>query len=660
MHTRTIIALSISLGITFVITMALVTRLFVHRHSKNSTQDIYTVDGDNGESHQLPQRSSSWRQLFAPKQKDRNSKWVPTLSGIVKAGDEGLWSSALFTHPHGHPGEVTFEAICEMFANELRPRSMTERSAYSGEIGKFINSAKRGATSPKRVQSLSYKRTNSGRGEVTPPAQRKSLDLSVVERGIGRSLSIKRPVPVLVPMGSGLIDEDSTSVAQRAWMKDGRPAEYYDGRTSVRFTPAELAALSVILGSSVDSLTSNSDASTAPESKGAFNISIQTIPIEDGRHQISLRQHKRSISQLPPSGSGHSPLFAKHLASGSLPFSQDGKSINSIFVTDETLEAVRSGAPLTMRKRSRQAIQAKFLSMLPSSRELAFHVIETSTKSSPSTPVIDAIATLPFVGGLTPLASGSLIETIHFVSSGSFHPGRLLQRLEGLVDKVHRHSPHLNVFGPIHEPQNAGLLFRERERLSKVAAGTVTEALADKVTRMQRYVTLLERLMALVPGMKPQEVLIAVQQATKREFQRSYADAVAAHKSVSASAPPSPLPTINDTHCPQSDGRSTRRQTSNSSRPSARRSNRSSLTSNLSSRGAAGRQSSTFPEHNLGKQVETMLKSNLPFSVDAIAVVARLVVVAWTLSVQVVAWEEGEVGWRVPDIEKLPGNMVLV
>jgi hypothetical protein len=43
-----------------------------------------------------------------------------------------------------------------------------------------------------------------------------------------------------------------------------------------------------------------------------------------------------------------------------------------------------------------------------------------------------------------------------------------------------------------------------------------------------------------------------------------------------------------------------------------------------------------------------------------IAMVARLVLVAWTLSVQVVAWEEGEEGWRVPDVEKLPGNMVLV
>ena len=660
MHTRIIIALSIGLGIAFLITMALVTRLFMHRQSKNSKQDIYTVDGDNGDSYQLPRRSSSWKQLFAPKQKDGNSKWVPTLSGIVKSGDEGLWSSALFTNPHGHPGEVSFEAICEMFANELRPRSMTERSAYSGEIGKFINSAKRGATSPKRVQSLSYKRANTGRGELAPPTQRKSLDISAVERGIGRSLSIKRPAPVLVPMDNGLVDRDNPITAQRAWMKDGRPAEYYDGQMSVRLTSAELAALSVILGCSVIGAPSNTEANTTPQDKGAFNITIRYTPTEDGRHQVSLRQHKRSISQLPSSGTGHSPLFAKHLACGSLLFSQDGKSIHSILITDDTFEAVRGGTSLTMRKRSYQTLQAKFLMMLPTSRELVFHTIEASTKSSPTTPLIDAIATLPFVGGLTPLASAPLVKTVQFAAMGGLHPGRLLQRLEGLVDKVHRHSPQLSIFSPLYEPQNAGLLFRERERLSKVATGAVSEALADKVARMQRYTTLLERLMALIPDKKPHEVLAAVQEATKKELQRSYAEAAAAHQSASASASPTPLSTIDDTLCPKPDAHDNRRQASNSSRPSARQSKRSSLQSNISSSSPVGRQSSTFPEHNLGKQVETLLKSDLPFSVDMIAMVARLVLAAWTLNVQVVAWEEGEEGWRVPDVESLPTNMVLV
>lgn len=655
MHTRNIIALSIGFGLPFVAAMALVTRLFVHRHSKNGNvnQDVYSVDGDHGESHHLPRRSSSWKQLFSPKQKESNSKWVPTLSGIVKAGDEGLWSSALFTNPHGHPGEVSFEAICEMFANELRPRSMTERSAYSGEIGKFLNSAKRGVVSPRRVQSMSHRKNNSGRGEVAPLTQRKSLDISAVERGLGRSISIKRPAPALVPMGNGPVERGSASTTERAWMKDGRPAEYQDGRMGVRLTATELVTLCVLLGSSIMSAKSSNE--TATTEKGAFGITIWSTPIGDGKYQISLRQHNRNISQLPSSESGHSPRFARHFACGSLPFSQDAKSINSILITDDAFEAVRSGVPLTIRKRSQQTPQAKILSMLPSSRELTFHTIEASTKSSPLTPLIDAIAILPFTGGFTPMASAPLLNTIRFVASGGLTPARLLQRLEGLVDKVHRHSPHLNIFGPLYEPRNAGLLFRERERLGKVAAGAITEALADKVARTQRYITLLERLMALVPNMKPQEVLVAVQEATKKELQRSYNDAVTAHQSTSTSVASTPSPTVVDTHCP-----STRRHASDSSRLPTRRSHRSSLNSDDSRSSPVGRQSGTFPEHNLGKQVEALLKADLPFSVDAIATIARLALVAWTLSVDLVAWEDGETGFRVPDVESLPGTMVLV
>lgn len=649
MHTRKIIALSLGLGIPFLIIMALVSRLFMHRHSKNDKQDIYTVDGSNAEPRRLSRKPSSWKLLFASKQKDENSKWVPTLSGVIKAGDEGLWSSALFTNPHGHPGEISFDAICEMFANELRSRSMTERFAYSVEIGKFLNSAKQGAPGPRRAQSLSYMRTNVGRGDMAPLAKRKSLDISVVEKGLGRSLSIKRPAAVLVPMGNGLAEQDNTSNTQRTWMKEGRPAEYYHGRMSVRITSAELAMLSVILGSSI------TNGAGANIDRGAFGISLWSTSTDDGRYQVSLRQHKRSISQMPSSGSGHSPTFAKHLACGCLPMSQDAKSVNSVLITDEAFETIRSGAPFTVRKRSQQTAQAKFLAALPSSREPSFHAIEPSTKSGPSTPLIDAIALLPFTGGLVPLASAPLIKTIQFVASGGQHPGRLLQRLEGLVDKVQRHSPSLTIFGPLHSAQNTGLLFRERERLGKLATGDATEALADKVARVQRYTTLLERLMALIPDTKPQDVLAAVKEATKKEMQRSYADAVAAATS--------PLRTALDAHSPVSDARTSRKppsSSSSSSSPPACRSPCPSLASASSGSEASrpGCASAGPGARDLGKQVEGLLKAELPLSVEQVAAVARLVCVAWTRSVGVVAWGQEEEGWRVPGLEGRDGILV--
>jgi hypothetical protein len=461
---------------------------------------------------------------------------------------------------------------------------------------------------------------------------------------------MKRPAPTVVAMDNGLVGQNSANPAQHTWIKDGQPAEYHVGRMSVRLTSAELAALSIILGSSVSSPTTDAKISDVSGNNGAFGVALSTIVLKGGRHQVNLKQHKRSISQMPCSGSGCSPLFAKHIACGSLPFLQDRKSISSILITEDTLEAIQSGTSLTMRKRLQQTVQSRYLARLPSSHDLIFHAIEPSTKSSPSTPLIDAITMLPFTGGLTPLATVPLIRTIQFITSAGLAPARLLQRLEGLVDKVHRHTPHLNIFGPLHEPQNAGLLFRERERLAKVATGAVTEVLGDKVARMQRYVTMLERLMALVPDTKPQDVLAAVKEATKKELQRSYADAVTTNKILSAAEEPLGV----DTHCPQSDARSQRRSRSDLERTSARRSPRTSLGSD----GVAG--TSTFPEHNLGKQVETLLKSDLPLSVENIATVARLIIVAWTLSVQTVGWEEGEEGFRVPVLEALPEVMILV
>ncbi|KAF1926602.1 uncharacterized protein M421DRAFT_6875 [Didymella exigua CBS 183.55] len=592
--------------------MALVTRLFVHRHSKTAKQDvIYTVDGDNSESDPAPRRSSSWKQLFAPKQKDGNSKWVPTLSGIIKAGDEGLWTSSLFTHPHGQPGEVSFEAICEMFAGELRPRSVTERSAYAGEIGRFINAAKRGAVSPRRVQSVSYK----GGRDVAPPAQRKSLDMSSIERGLGRSLSIKRPAPALVPMGNGLVEQDSSAAAQHAWMKDGRPAEYHNGRMGVRLTRGEVAALSLILGSAITRTSSEGEASAASADKGAFGLSIQVTRTDDGRHLVSLRQHKRSVSQMPPSSAGHSPLFAKHLACGSLPFSQDSTAINSLLITNETLDAVRSGLPLTLRKRAQQSAQVQFLATLPSSRTLALHTLTPSTTPSAPNPLIDAIAHLPFSGGLTPLASAPLMAATHFIAGGGLAPGRLLQRLDALVDKVQRHAPTPNVFGALHEPQNAGLLFRERERVARLNGSG--ESLCDATARVRRHAALLQRLVALVPD-GGRRVGAAVRTATANELRTAHADAVAAYACAAQTA------ALNGS------------------------ASRSSLGSG--SNATLGSGPAALPARDLGKLTERLLKAQLPFGVDTVAVVARLVLVAWTMSARGVVWEGGE-GWRVEGVD---------
>jgi hypothetical protein len=648
MQTKEIIAVSVVLGICFIAAMALVTRFFLqHKQAKTSTttSDMFTTDGKTEGQLQLTQISSSWKRFLLPKQDSSKRHWVPNLSSIIKAGDEGLVSSALFTDLQGHPGQLPLETLYDAFATEVRSRPISERSSYPGDMIRFLGRAKKPAGNLGRSKSMS----NVKRGDSNPKAARKSLDLSVVEMGMARSLSVKKPASALVSMRNGLHDDDVQKTPQRSWMKEGQTAKYEGGRTNVKITSGELAALSIILGSQLSN-EPNKDTLLEPS---AYGISIAVAPTTDAKSQVTLIQQKRSRSQRHAQGSGVSPLFAKHLAAGSLPYSQDKIGVHSILITDEAFEALQAGASLYTHPYVARTPQSKFLASLPSSREYRFHILATSTEVHTSTTLLDAIAALPFSGGLAPLASAPLIKTIQFIASAGLAHARLLQRLEQLVDKVHRHTPHLNIFGPLYEPQNAGLLFRERERLGRLATDPTTpDTLADKTSRMSRYITLLERLMALVPHLKPQDVLAAVQEAMKQETRAAYEQAVTTHSSstprkssVESTCSPvsSPVPEI--------PVKSAKRQSTSSRRSPRRRSNRSSTFSDVTETSPA--LSPEDKEGTLAKQVEQVLKAELPLDVATIAFVARMVIVAWTVSVGVVAWAEGEAGFKVPDLEVL-------
>jgi hypothetical protein len=624
--------------------MALVTRILLHKHSKPETGDINVTHSKNEHDGQLLHISSSWRRLFTSKPDHVKGRWVPTLTGMIKAGDEGLFPSALFANLHGS-GELSLQTLYEVFAEELRSGPMTERSAYSKEISRFLSSTKRPTNGPKRVQSMSHRATNKSRIDGPSRTQRMSLDLSAAEKGFARSMSVMKPKPTLVSMRNGLSDVDKGKDIQTSWMKDGQIAESRYGSIAVKITPVELAALSVILGSP---LTVSGREDYAPIKKGAFNVSISSSVTEDGKYQITLRQHKRITSHMPARGSGISPLFAKHLAAGSLPYLQDKRTIHSILVNSQTLRNVQASSSIYLHESNFKTSQSRFLTSLPSSYELSFHIAGASTKPVLTNPLIDAVGALPFVGGLVPLASVPLIETVQFVASGGFSTAKLLQRLEALVDKVNRHAPHLNTFGPLYERHNAALLYRERERLGKLGTDvSTTDSSADKASRMQRYITLLERLMALIPDMKPQDVIAAVEDATKKELKRSTIDAVAAHQADLSKKSPVTNP------CGFS------KQGSQSKRFSTHSYSNRSSDASMSNTVSPSSSSSSSMQNNLGEQIEQILKKELPLSVENVAIVARMVIVAWTLSVEKVAWAEGEEGFKVPDLSKFPEKMVL-
>ncbi|KAF2787809.1 hypothetical protein K505DRAFT_329409 [Melanomma pulvis-pyrius CBS 109.77] len=639
-----IVAGSAILGFSFAFIMVLITRLlWVHKSSKN----IDTLSADDETTEQ--QNSSVfapdrlWARIFTSKRE--KGHLVPTMSGIIKAGDEGVYSSALFNGLHGHPRDLSLELLYAAFGHELKNRSAMERSSYPIPISKLLPTTRQ----PVR-RGQSFRVTKEGRYEFQPRTQRSSLDL--VERGLGRSRS-RRTAPVLLSMFDVLAKETKgTQTATSKWANDLQHAKYLDEKTGVTVTGAELAALSVILGSpALFSQATKTDKSIPLYGKGAFSISVSGALMEDGRYQISLTQHKRGISHLPARGSGYCTLFAKHMACGSLPYSQDQTNVYSIFITVEALEAIRSGTSVSLQKSDSQTPTSRFLTSLPSSRTPAFHTLTpvfTYTPTEPPTLLFNAIASLPFTGGLTPLASTPLIQTIQFISSAGLPTGRLLQRLDALVEKVHRHSPGLHLFGPLYEPGNAGLLFRERERLGRLAVegnGSVEDSVADKAARVQRFITLLERLMCLVPGMKPHDVLTAVKEATKTEMERSYENAVAAFKNGDLDQGAAVELNSRKRHSTLSSRtRRSKRSSSASFTPPTSTAavplsplslqQQSTPPTPSSPSLTSSRESTTFPTHNLGRQAEQILKLSLPLDVQSIATVVRLVVAAWTASVE--------------------------
>jgi hypothetical protein len=641
MNKSHIVALSVVFGLCGLLIMALVTRLFMQKHAKHHAIDESSItDGSNEHQHQhqFARIATSWQRTFSPKQQQiRSQHWVPTLSGLIKAGDEGLFTSHLFNKLHAYPGELSLQALYDLFAEELRSRPATDRATYSVNLSRFSSDTKLVNRSSRRAQSKLHSTTDKALSAHSRPSRTNS-GLAAAERGLARTLSVRKPTSALVAGYSGAKEQAKATCVNTSWMEDGQKSELHNGNLGVKITPVELVALAILLGCPLEV---RGEGNNKAIHDGAFGISISRVETDFGEYQVTLRQHKYNTSDMPIRGPGVSTLYSKHLAASFLPFAQHSDSVESILVTSHTLTILQAGSPVHLDESNFNTSQTEFLNSLPHSQTLRFHLLSASTEAQTSNPLIDAISTLPFAGGLTPLASIPIIQAAQFIASGGLTAARLLQRLEGLVDKVNKEAPHLNIFGPLYAPRNVALAYRERDRLGRLATDAMTtDSLADKTSRMSRYVTLLERLMALVSGVEPQDVLAAVKEATKKELERSYLEAVATHADKSRPS------SVVDAHaCADSDARS----------------DRLSITSNEASMRSINspRSSTVFPSENLSKQVEQILKMELPLSIDTIATVARLVIFAWTLSVEKVAWEEGEEGYRVPSFDELPEKMVM-
>ncbi|EUC48922.1 hypothetical protein COCMIDRAFT_85802 [Bipolaris oryzae ATCC 44560] len=624
--------------------MVLVTRFWLPKHPKHDVnqEDKLSKDDKAEQQTQVTPISISLKRLFLPKL-DSKAPYVPNISAVIKAADEGLISSALFTSLQEEDGQIPLSALYQAFEKEIRARYPLERYPYATDVPKGHALARKPSGALGRSKSVS----GTSRADASLKMHRKSMDLSMTELGRARSLVVKKWSSPLVSVRNGLPNDGSRQTGKKTWAKDGQKAKVEKGRTTVTITPAELTALAIILGSEPKR---NVDRTVPVSETGAYNISIVSVQTGGSKYHITLQQTKRNKCQWHAPDSGVSPLFAKHLAAGSLPYTQDAQNTHSILITPSTLSAIQSGSSLSTTANQTPTKQTTFLSSLPSSLPPKFHILTPSTSLQPPTTLLNAIAALPLSRGLAPLASTHLIKTISFITTGGVSPGKLLPRLEALVAKLHRHSPHLSLFGALYDQRNAKALHRERERLRRLGVDPTTpDTRADKAARMSRYVALLERLMALVPDTKPSEVLKKVEEGLRSEIADAYARATGTGTSRAGSTASR---TASATATTAAQLAVPAAKSESPDRRLRRRSNRLSFISRASTGSSVSFGSDDGVGGDLGKQLERVLKAELPLDVRTVAFVARIVIVAWTLSVDGVAFEgeeDAEGCYKIPD-----------
>jgi hypothetical protein len=133
--------------------MALTTFAWLHRKSSKNN----TVDDDNNTeriaSLFIPDKI---QRLFAAKKERERGQLVPSLSAIIKAGDQAVYNSSLWNGMHRHPGDLTLEMLYDVLERASKNRTMTERSAFPiRSISGEANTLKRGKSDAEKLDGYS-------------------------------------------------------------------------------------------------------------------------------------------------------------------------------------------------------------------------------------------------------------------------------------------------------------------------------------------------------------------------------------------------------------------------------------------------------------------------------------------------------------------------
>jgi hypothetical protein len=150
--------------------------------------------------------------------------------------------------------------------------------------------------------------------------------------------------------------EKSLNNSEYIWMRSGKPC--------IEISREELLALSLTLGITlyINDFTQN------VRGLGPFGTGLNIVQ-DNGEWKLEMVHGARLPRHRASKGSGYTPLFAKHIAFGSLPFADAKNWVRSVFVNDGVLEAIKRGDSI-IDGRSFGGRPLQILKRLPGSKSI--------------------------------------------------------------------------------------------------------------------------------------------------------------------------------------------------------------------------------------------------------------------------------------------------
>lgn len=371
---------------------------------------------------------------------------ITTVSGLIEAGDDNLWSSAAVDHLQSQHGNLSWVPLYEAVYTQI--------SKHHAADGRLIDATKDPAI------SLALQRSRLGLSGTGNERFRLHDNSKLINclRHLDKTTEPPKEDNPRRGKAKGL------TRLSNAWMLAGAPC--------VESSREELVSLALVLGVSLNI----NDFTQNISGVGPFGTGFDVIQ-DNGVWKLELIHGSRLPRHAASRSSGYSVLFAKHLAFGSLPFAENSLWVSSIYINPKVLQAIKAGhaimdgksfggRPLQVLRSLAAAKQINayyhtgddeldgdLLGCITNSNNATVTVKLTSTNTTVHANWCRAVVGIAF-GGLVPQASRDLSTAVAFtVGIDSSQDaigdvvGDVVDALENLINNLHQCDSGANIFG---------------------------------------------------------------------------------------------------------------------------------------------------------------------------------------------------------------------